>query len=183
MIQMRRIGLYIGIGFLTFVFGILVNSLALKFFRENFATVLLESDATPQFVAVSSLLDHDYHIYWYKTPDSDDDQEITLYADFRSREVTLEHFESNADPDGATIIEIGSKFDENGHTIGRRGIAIFNDVKAARIFWTDGDNFWSVQAPSLELARQFEESAIVHAITRSTKLLERNSPVSRLRCQ
>ena len=170
---MRRISLYIGIGCLTFIFGVLVNSLTLKDFRvnaPNVDSVSSQSD-TPQFVAVSSLLEPEYHIYWYRTPNSDDTQEITLFADFRSREVTRKLFNSNASPDGATIIEIGSKFDENGHKIGRRGVAVFNDVQAVRIFWTDGDDFWSVQAPSLELARQFEESSIVHSIVMSNRAL------------
>ena len=153
---MRRAILYIGISFLTFVFGVQVNSLALKYVRVN-------------FVAVSSLHDPDYHIYWYRTPNSHDLQEITLYADFRSREVTREHFESNATPDGATVIEIGSKFDENGHVIGRRGVTMFKGLKAVRIFWTDGDSFWFVQAPSLKLAHQFEESAQVQSVRLSHK--------------
>jgi hypothetical protein len=37
---------------------------------------------------------------------------------------------------------------------------------------TEGDNSWSVQAPSLELAREFEESEIVRSITMSNKRLQ-----------
>lgn len=168
---MRRVS-HIGISLLTFILGVLVNNLALKYFRVNFAnvdSVSFQSETMPQFVAVSSLHDPDYHIYWYRTPNSDELEEITLYADFRSREVTRKLFESNATPDGATVIEVGSKFDENGHVIGRRGVTIFNYVKGVRIFWTDEDSFWFVQAPSLELAHQFEESATVQSIRMSHK--------------
>lgn len=162
--RMRRVSLYIAVGFLTFVFGVLVNGLV-----PNVKPVSLQSDPMPQFVAVSSIHDPDYHIYFYKTRDGDDLEEINVYADFRSREVTLQHFESNAQPDGSTVIEIGSKFDANGHVIGRRGVTVFNDVKAVRIFWTDGDSFWIVQAPSMELAQQFEESAALQSIRMSHK--------------
>lgn len=132
-------------------------------------SVLCDFKPTPRFVAVSSLIDRDYHIYWYKTPNSDDDEEITLSADFRAAEVTREHFKSNTTPDGATLIEIGTKFDENGHPIGKRGVTIFNNTRAARIFWTDGDTFWFVQAPTLALASEFEESAITRSITAANK--------------
>lgn len=173
---MRRISLYIGIVFLTFVCGVVANTLVLKCFRSNIVTVDsidLWPDTSPRFVAVSSLLEPDYHIYWYKTPTSDDPEEITLYADFRSPQVTLEHFESNSTSHSAKLIEIGPRLDENGHKIGKRGVSIFKDVQAVRIFWTDGDTFWFVQAPSLELAREFEQSVVVHSITMSNKRIQR----------
>ena len=170
---MRRVGLHLGIAFLTFFCGVVADNL-IKYIPRDCAPAslsVLQSANTPRFVAVSSLLDRDYHIYWYKTPSSDDDQEITLYGDFRSAQVTEEHFESNAAP--ARLIERGTKFDKNGHKIGKRGITDFEDYPAVRIFWTDGDTFWSVQAPTLELARAFEESDVVHSITMANKRTSR----------
>jgi len=171
---MRRISFYTGTAFLAFVCGVFANSLVHKYFRSPI--LIVDSDAMhsglemmPRFVLVSSLLEPDYHIYWYKTPASDDPQEITLYADFRSAQVTHETFNSNATSDASKLVEIGSKLEENGHKIGRRGVVIYKDVQAVRIFWTDGDTFWSVQAPSLEMAREFEESALVHSITTSNR--------------
>ena len=167
---MRRIILYTGTAFLAFVCGVLANSLVHKYFRSQILIVDSNArhsglDMMPRFISEGSLLEPDYHIYWYRTPTSEDPQEITLYADFRSTQVTNEHFESNATSDAsAKLVEIGSKLDGSGHKIGRRGVIIFKDVQAVRIFWTDRDTFWAVQAPSLELAREFEESALVHSI-------------------
>jgi hypothetical protein len=125
-----------------------------------------------RFIATGSSLESDYHIYRYRTPGSSDPEEITLYGDFRSAEVTRETFESNATTDAATLIERGYKFDEKGRRIGERVITVFKGVNAVRISWTEGDIFWSVQAPSLELAREFEASEIVHSITMSNKRLQ-----------
>ena len=132
-----------------------------------------ESHTPPRFIATGSLLEPDYHIYWYRTPGSSDPEEIGLYADFRSAQVTREHFESNATSNASKLIERGFRFDEKGHRIGERGVWVSKKMNAVRIFWTEGDTFWSVQAPSLELAREFEESEIVHSITLSNKGMQR----------
>lgn len=100
-------------------------------------------------------------------------KEINFYGDFRSAQVTREHFESNATTDAATLIERGNKLDEQGRRIGERVVTVFKGSEAIRISWTEGDIFWSVQAPSLQLARKFEESEIVHSITMSNKRLHR----------
>jgi len=169
---MRRIGVYVGVGVLTFICGVVVDGVARRLLRSDLAKVRSVScrfEKVPRFVAVSSLIESDYHIYWYRPPKSDDLQQITLFADFRSREVTTGLFESNASTDAANVIEIGTKFDDNGHKIGKRGVTRFKGAGGVRIFWTDGDAFWSVQAPSLELAREFEQSAIVRSITTLNK--------------
>ena len=187
---MRRMSLYIGILLLTFVCGVVTTSLMHQYFlqgdRTTVETKVLLSNIVPRFIPVGSLLEPDYHIYWYRTPASTDPEEITLYGDFRSgreawleeTQVTREHFESNATTKAAKLVESGSKFDVIGQKIGRRGVTVFTinqDVHAVRIFWTEGDIFWSVQAPSLELAREFEESEIVHSITMSNKRLQRTA--------
>lgn len=174
---MRRLSLHIGIGFLTFVCGVIASSLIHRYFlrdhRTTVVTEVLVSDTGRRFIATGSSLESWYHIYRYRTPGSSDSEEITLYGDFRSAQVTREHLESNASPDGATLIERGYKFDEKGRRIGERVVAVFKDFEAVRISWTEGDIFWSVQAPSLELAREFEESEVVRSITMSNKRLER----------
>jgi hypothetical protein len=149
---------------ITIVFLIIIPGVA--------ACGLFRGTSHPRFIATGSSLESDYHIYRYRTPGSSDPEEITLYGDFRSAQVTREHLESNATPDGGTLIERGHKFDEKGRPIGERVVTVFKDVKAVRISWTDGDIFWSVQAPSLELAREFEASEIVHSITMSNKRLQ-----------
>jgi hypothetical protein len=156
---MMRIILHITIVFLIFISGVA-------------ACYLFRGTSLPRFIATSSSLESDYHIYRYRTPGSSDPEEITLYGDFRSAEVTRETFESNATTDAATLIERGYKFDEKGRRIGERVVTVFIGVNAVRISWTEGDIFWSVQAPSLELAREFEASEIVHSITMSNKRLQ-----------
>ncbi|HTY23031.1 MAG TPA: hypothetical protein VMC85_07865 [Desulfomonilaceae bacterium] len=131
---------------------------------------VLSSESNKRFIAVSSELQADYCIYRYRTPGSNDLEEITLLGDFRSAKVTSDTFDSNATPNAeAKLIEIGLKFEKDGKKIGRRGVLAFTTYQSVRIFWTDGDVFWDVQAPSLELAREFEQSEIVRSITASQK--------------
>jgi hypothetical protein len=174
---MKRTTIYIAVTLFTFIIGIaasrVFNRLVLK---QNIAIEVsnpTSPQSLPRFIPVSSLDDSDYHIYWYRTPESSDSQEITFYGDFRSAEVTRKTFESNCDPDGAIVTELGYKFDVNGRKVGRRGISEFH--QAVRIFWTEGDIFWSVQAPSLELALEFEQSEIVREITASNRSLKRTT--------
>jgi hypothetical protein len=59
------------------------------------------------------------------------------------------------------FVERGNKFDENGVKIGERGVTVFRsdgEIKSAKIFWTEGDVFWSINAPTVELAEAFENS-------------------------
>jgi len=163
---------------LTFIAGVgssrlLQNALHLGHEKGVLAYRRSPSSSSPQFIRTGSLLEPDYHIYWYQTPGSPDAEEINFYGDFRSAQVTREHFESNATTDAATLIERGYKFDEQGRRIGERVITVFKGSEAVRISWTEGDIFWSVQAPSLQLARKFEESEIVQSITMSNKRLHR----------
>jgi hypothetical protein len=169
---MRNI-LHIGILFVAFLAGIEACSLFRGTPRQSAITnPKVESDTPLRFIAAGSLLEPDYHIHWYQTRGSSDPEEITLYGDFRSAEVTRETFKSNATSNASKLIERGFKFDEKGRRIGERGVWVSKKVKAVRIFWTEGDIFWSVQAPTLELAREFEESEIVHSITMSNKGLQ-----------
>ena len=169
---MRRFGLHVGILFLTFLCGVAASGLLKRYFREHRVSVSsrsLQSDNRPRFVYVSSfVLESDYHIYRYRTTTSHDPQEITLFGDFRSAEMTYELFRSNFTASAVNRIESGPKFDVNGHQVGKRGVTVFKDGGGARIFWTNGDTFWIVQAQSLELAREFEESDIVQSITSPT---------------
>lgn len=162
---MRRLGLHLGIVLLTFLCGVAADGLLKRSFRKD-RVLICSLTTAPRFVAVSSLIESDYHIYWYRTSTSHD-PEITLLRDFRSAEETYEQFRSNFTTSETNRIESGPKFDLNGHQIGKRGVTVFKDGAGARIFWTNGDTFWLVQAPSLELAREFEESDIVQSITKS----------------
>lgn len=179
-LPMRRILLHIAIAFLTFLGGVGVS----RFLNGTLAGVTCEgsnpellvftlSSNMSRFISEGSLLEPDYHIYWYRTPDSNDPQQINLVGDFRSAEVTRWLFESNATPDNDTLIELGPKFDMFGREVGKRGVIVFNGGSPIRIFWTDGDVFWSVQAPTLQLAREFEQSDRAQSITTWNKGLDR----------
>jgi len=174
---MRHIALPVAILLLTFIAGVgssrlLQNVLHLGREKGILANRRSPSSSCPQFIPTGSLLEPDYHIYWYKTPGSSDAEEINFYGDFRSAQVTREHFESNATTDAATLIERGYKFDQQGRRIGERVVTVFKGSEVFQISWTERDIFWSVQAPSLRLAREFEESEIVRSITMSNKSLQ-----------
>jgi len=141
------------------VCGVVASSLVQRYFLHGRSTSVerkvLLSGTVPRFIPVSSLLEPDYHIYFYRTPASDDPEEITLYGDFRSAQVTGEHFESNATSDAAKLIERGSKFDEKGQKIGKRGVTVFTinqDIHAVRIFWTEGGHFLVCAGPFISVS-------------------------------
>lgn len=170
---MKHITLPVAILLLTFIAGVGSSRLlqnALHIGPEK--GVLTGRRSSSSFIQTGSLLEPDYHIYWYQTPESSDAEEINLYGDFRSAQVSREHLESNATTDAATLIERGYKFDDQERRIGERVVTIFKGSESVRISWTDGDTFWSVQAPSLQLAREFEESEIVRSITMSNPRLQ-----------
>lgn len=171
---MRRILLNIAILLLTFLFGVGISRFLNgtgegTCFRSDSRLLVFTPSNNSQFVSEGSLLEPDYHIYRYRTPHSNDPEQIVLFGDFRSAEVTRWLFESNATPENATRIELGPKLDLVGREIGKRGVVIFNGGSPVRIFWTDGDVFWSVQAPTLKLAREFEQSDIAQFTTTSKK--------------
>jgi hypothetical protein len=174
---MKQFPSTIGILILTFIAGVGASRLVreVTFPRSEKEVVVTNqlplSSISTQFIRMGALLEPDYHVYRYKTPGSSDDEEINLFGNFRSAQLTRELFESNASTNAAKLIERGYKFDEQGNKIGERGVAVFKSLKAVRIFWTQGDIFRAVQTPSLELARQFEASEVVRSITMSNERL------------
>ena len=80
-------------------------------------------------------------------------EEVDFYHEFTSPEVTRHLFQSNSE--GDELVEKGFKLNAKGQEIGERGIDVFpNGI--ARIYWTERDEFWFVQASSLKLAREVE---------------------------
>ena len=167
---MRRWGFRIGVLSLTFVIGVVASGVVKRVFDGPPVLIYscgLPSQNSPRFISEGSLLEPDYQIYRFRTPDSHDPEQIILFNDFRSAEVTRYLFNSNATTSAADLIERGDKFAANGKKIGQRGITKFAGSEAVRIFWTEGDVFWALQAPSLELAREFEQSEAAQSITTS----------------
>jgi hypothetical protein len=161
---MRRLGLNVGIILLTFLCGVAADGLLKRSFQKD-RVLRCRHPTQPGFVAVSSAFGSDYQTHRYQAFTKGDPQEVTLYGNFTSAQATYERFEWNA-PAAVNRIESGPKFDVHGNQIGKRGVTVFKNGDA-RIFWTTGDVFWSVQAPSFELARAFEASDIVQSITKS----------------
>jgi hypothetical protein len=80
-------------------------------------------------------------------------EEVDFYYESTSAETTHYLFQSNSEGEG--LIEQGAKLNKEGQKIGDRGIWILPNGWA-RIFWTEGDEFWFVQADSLKLAKKIE---------------------------
>lgn len=80
-------------------------------------------------------------------------EEVDFYHEFTSPETTRYLFQANSE--GDDLIEKGFKLNANGEKIGERGVVVFpNGI--ARIYWTEENEFWFVQAGSLKLARKVE---------------------------
>ena len=82
-----------------------------------------------------------------------------------SKEQTSYLFKSNSE--NFEIVEKSAKADDKGTKIGDRVVSVSKDkgkVVVSRIFWTEGDVFWAVQAPTVELAKEFEQSEIFQCV-------------------
>jgi len=89
---------------------------------------------------------------------------VVIFKESRSLEQTRHLFQSNSEND---LVEKGEKFDSNGEKLGERGITVFrneNKIVGARMFWTEGNDFWAIQAPSLELAKKLETSELFRCV-------------------
>jgi hypothetical protein len=86
---------------------------------------------------------------------------ITVYHEYTSPQHTRYLFQSNLE--GEELVEQGFKLNEKGQKIGERAVDIFRrngETGAVRIYWTEGEEFWFIQAPTLKLAQEFESSEI-----------------------
>jgi hypothetical protein len=87
--------------------------------------------------------------------------DIDVYNNFTSREDVRYLFDSQAAsaPPGWSLIELSPNLNKSGLKVGERGVGIYETDQSAAIFWTEDDEYWQISAPSLELAREFENSA------------------------
>jgi len=83
--------------------------------------------------------------------------EVRFYRENSSPETTRYLFQSNSESNG--LIEKGFKVNAKGQKIGERGIIVFPNGKA-RIYWTEADAFWVIEAESLKLARKVEKQCL-----------------------
>jgi hypothetical protein len=88
--------------------------------------------------------------------ESSDVEEVIVYHSFTSPEHTHYLFQSNLTAPSTKVIERNSKLNEEGQKVGERAVGV--SPSGARIFWTEGEKYWSIDAPCLELAKEFEGS-------------------------
>lgn len=169
---MHRAILYIGILLLNFVFGVAVTSVTKWIFPADESASIESStpldEAGTVFIPGKTFVTTPYRIYWFRTANSKDPEQLSLYGDFRSADVTHDLFESYSSGDNVKLIECGPKSDLSGEIVGKRCVSVVMvgpNILSARVFWTDRGTFWTVFAPSVELVRAFEASDVVQSIT------------------
>lgn len=85
--------------------------------------------------------------------------DISIYRNTELKpELTSYTVEAQCGETNENLVERGNQFDENGKKIGVRCLVSY--PSGAHIFWTEGKEFWFINAPSLELAKEFEKSDV-----------------------
>jgi hypothetical protein len=95
--------------------------------------------------------------------------DISVYVDFTSPEHASQLFQSESKRE---IIENGDQTDERGKKIGERAISVAKQkgrIVGVRIFWTEGNEFWSIDARTLDLATDFEQSKTFRELQAKTQ--------------
>lgn len=111
-----------------------------------------------------------YCLYHFQPTLSSDPDAIILFNQYGSAEKSRNTFESNLR--NGNVIERKSILNETGQPIGERAIvqsSALNGKDDVTICWTDGEEFWSISAPSLRLALRFEESEAFQNALKSNK--------------
>jgi hypothetical protein len=147
---MKRSTLYVAVAFCALTIGVLSTWV----YQTNYPRFQSEG-------AWGGQMDG-YIVHNFK---SSDGEEIALYHKFDSPEETRYLFQSNLSALGSRLIEQGPKLDERGVKVGERAVSV-SVSGAARIFWTEGDDFWFIDAPSLSLAQEFERSEMLRTARR-----------------
>ncbi len=133
--------------------------------------VTAQSSDLPRFRLLYGSFYGDSATYTLQTPPeeknyADDcigcEQEVgnaVIFAELGCRNVSEHLFESNSKGD---IVEKATIVDSSGKTVGESRIAIFKEkdgkIVGGRMFWIEGNDFWSVQAPTVELTKALRES-------------------------
>lgn len=138
---MKRI-IYILVAFFAFTFGVIYT----VYFQ-------LKSEPMSQFNCswyerVSGKTGYDI----YNT-ESVFGEKVDFYHEFTSPETTRYLFQSNSEV--GKLVERNSKLNLKGQKLGERGIRV-SPNGFTRIFWTEGDEFWFVDAASLKIALKVE---------------------------
>ncbi|MEK7725423.1 MAG: hypothetical protein AAB336_13805 [Acidobacteriota bacterium] len=156
--------------FAIFGLGILAFSNKISFFQRELDNTTIAQTKESKFRLLNGSFYGDNATYTFQTPPEEknyaDDcigckQEVgnaVIFAEFGCPKKVKYLFESNS-KNG--VVEKGKKLDKNGVEIGERRLVVFKDkgkIYGARVFWVEGNDFWAVQAPTIELTKALEES-------------------------
>lgn len=151
-------------------FGILAFTNQFSFLKGELDNTTIAQTKESKFRFLNGSFYGDNATYTFQTPPEEKnyaedcigcEQEVgnaVIWAEFGCPKKAKYLFESNSK---IGVVEKGKKLDKNGVEIGERRLVVFKDknkVVGARVFWIEGDDFWAVQAPSIESAKALEES-------------------------
>jgi hypothetical protein len=176
MSNMKHTKFYFAVFVALLGLGVLIysgNSLRVK---SDSANTTIKNIQTSQFRYISGWFSGDYATYTFQTPPeeknyADDcigcEEEVgnaVIFAEFGCPEKARYLFKSNSE---RGVVEKSKKLDSDGLEVGEKRLVIFKDkekVVSARIFWVEGDDFWFVQAPTVESTKALEESEEYYSI-------------------
>ena len=133
-------------------------------------TVTAQTNDQSQFRLLNGSFMGDHAIYTFQTPPEEknyaDDclgckQEVgnaTIFAEFGCPKKAQYLFDSNSE---IGVEEKTPMMGKDGSVLGEQRLILFKDkekVYGARLFWIEGNDFWAVQAPTVELTKALKES-------------------------
>ena len=156
----------------AFGLGFLVYSGSILGIDPREKLIVKAQTEVPRFRLLNGSFMGDNATYTFQTPPEEKNyaedcigckQEVgnaVIFAEFGCPKKTQYLFDSTSE---GGVIEKSVVVDKNGSTIGERRIHLFEDkekgkIFGARIFWTEGNDFWAAQAPSLEAEKALEKS-------------------------
>jgi hypothetical protein len=158
-------------GFLIAVaIGLSIASLGTD--TAHFASeVAAQTNDLPRFRLLYGSFRGDYLTYTFQTPPEEKnyaedclgcEEEVgnaVIFAEFGCRDKSQYLFDSNSERE---VVEKEPILDSDGMVVGERRLTVFREkdgtVIAGRMFWIEGDDFWAVQAPTVELTKALRES-------------------------
>lgn len=155
---------------LIFVIGLILTD-AGREINSLDTEVSAQSANEPLFRLVSGSFSGDYASYSLQTPPEEkifaDDcigcelevGNAVIFGEFGCLNKSNYLFESNS---SNGFLEKGAILDGKGNVIGESRISVFKDksgnIISARMFWVEGNDFWSVQAPTVALTKALYKS-------------------------
>jgi hypothetical protein len=102
------------------------------------------------------------HLGFKQYEASDGEQVFSHDGDFTNASGARLYFDWNLKNRAAQVITQGNKSDRDGNAVGRRAEYVAKSQSKEKtwiVMWTDGEMFYSIEAPSLECALTLEKHA------------------------